>query len=221
MPSLRDWGWVVVRRAGRPHTQRQDPRVQAGAVPTFRKIRERWGTLYFLASTSCIGPFVGEHTPLDDKSRLSARAVPTGLGSNLPCLPRTYVRGYYMPSLRDSVLTFHAYPALTRGAITCRPFGTWFLSPLLLTPGLTCGANVCRPCRDWVPTFHAYPALTCGAITHAVPSGLGSFSLSCLPRTYVRGCIYAAPSGLVAFALLLTGLCPVDSRGRLSLHEPI
>ena len=149
MPSLRDWGWVVVRRAGRPHTQRQDPRVQAGAVPTFRKIRERWGTLYFLASTSCIGPFVGEHTPLDDKSRLSARAVPTGLGSNLPCLPRTYVRGYHMPSLRDLVpFPSPAYPRNVRGYYM-PSLRDWVPLPSPAYPGLTSGAAFMPPLRGW------------------------------------------------------------------------
>jgi hypothetical protein len=49
--------------------------------------------------------------------------------------------------------------------------------------------------RDSVPTFHAYPALTCGAITHAVPSGLGSFSPLLLTPGLRPGLMYAVPVG--------------------------
>ena len=90
----------------------------------------------------------GERTPLDDRSCFS------------------------VPSLRDSVPTFHAYPALTCGAITCRPFGTWFLSPLLLTPG-TCGAITCRPFgTGFLSPLLLTPDLRPG-LMYAVPTGLG------------------------------------------------
>jgi hypothetical protein len=65
-----------------------------------------------------------------DVGSSSVGAVPVGLVPAFFLLPRTYVRGYPVPSLRDLLHLRPSNPALKRRAIVRRPYGTGVLRGL-------------------------------------------------------------------------------------------